>query len=541
MTRNCRHSAAALCAALLAFSAVNSRAENEERTSAVAAIERALAQPIELRAENRPLVELLRDVAAGRGITIVVDRVALEEAGVAADMPVRVALPAISLEAALRLILREYGLAFTIRDDVLLVTSAEAAEAIVETRVYPVGNLLTAEGASTMYSASGPTPTSSLESLLETVAGTVQRSSWDEIGGPGSIRESRASLSLVVSQTRDVHQEIARLLADLRAAKAAGGLPDEAAVADAPDAAAHIRATLEEAVSIACDGQPLDELLADIAGDAGIPLVFDRPSIEEAGAVPEAMVTCKLDDIRLRSALNVILGEQGVDWFIRDEVLLITSREAADSYEVVRVYPVADLVTFVGVEGEMGYDYESLIELITSIIAPQNWPEDGSSIQICEPSMALVLAQTPRVHEEIARLLADLRAARDGQAELVAAASAPLVDNAELVVRVYHVRGAGAGWANAQQVPPPPAPPAGWEQDLAAAIEALVEPHTWQAASGEGTIRALPGALIVQQTRPMHRQVASLISLFESGRSWPWGAAELTPLPAADGQSEHGE
>src|SRR5207253_2590029 len=39
---------------------------------------------------------------------------------------------------------------------------------------------------------------------------------WDEVGGPGSISEFRNNLSLVISQTQEVHEEIVELLEQLR-------------------------------------------------------------------------------------------------------------------------------------------------------------------------------------------------------------------------------------------------------------------------------------------------------------------------------------
>ncbi len=54
------------------------------------------------------------------------------------------------------------------------------------------------------------------ESLIELITTTVAADSWDEVGGPGSIKEFPTNLSLVISQTQEVHEEIADLLEQLR-------------------------------------------------------------------------------------------------------------------------------------------------------------------------------------------------------------------------------------------------------------------------------------------------------------------------------------
>ncbi len=54
------------------------------------------------------------------------------------------------------------------------------------------------------------------DSLIELITSTINPDSWDDVGGPGSIKEFATNLSLVVSQTQDVHEEIEDLLEQLR-------------------------------------------------------------------------------------------------------------------------------------------------------------------------------------------------------------------------------------------------------------------------------------------------------------------------------------
>jgi len=54
------------------------------------------------------------------------------------------------------------------------------------------------------------------DSLIELITTTVKPQTWDEVGGPGTISPFQNNLSLVISQTEDVHELIVELLEQLR-------------------------------------------------------------------------------------------------------------------------------------------------------------------------------------------------------------------------------------------------------------------------------------------------------------------------------------
>jgi general secretion pathway protein D len=54
------------------------------------------------------------------------------------------------------------------------------------------------------------------DALIDLITTTIAPESWVDVGGPGSIKEFESNLSLVVSQTQDVHEQIADLLQQLR-------------------------------------------------------------------------------------------------------------------------------------------------------------------------------------------------------------------------------------------------------------------------------------------------------------------------------------
>jgi general secretion pathway protein D len=62
----------------------------------------------------------------------------------------------------------------------------------------------------------GGGPQADFDSLIELLTSTIAPQSWDDVGGPGSVSGFETNLSLVVSQTQDVHEQIADLLEQLR-------------------------------------------------------------------------------------------------------------------------------------------------------------------------------------------------------------------------------------------------------------------------------------------------------------------------------------
>ena len=54
------------------------------------------------------------------------------------------------------------------------------------------------------------------DSLIELITSTIDPTTWDSVGGTGSIKEFATNLSLVISQTQEVHEKIVDLLEQLR-------------------------------------------------------------------------------------------------------------------------------------------------------------------------------------------------------------------------------------------------------------------------------------------------------------------------------------
>ena len=89
---------------------------------------------------------------------------------------------------------------------------------------------------------------------------------------------------------------------------------------------------------------PLRDVQRSIEDQFRIPVEIDARALEELGLDLDTPVTQSLSGVSLRSALKRMLGPIDLAYIIKDEVLLITTKEKAEENLVVKVYPVADLV-----------------------------------------------------------------------------------------------------------------------------------------------------------------------------------------------------
>jgi len=368
-------------------------------------IREALKSPTEIDFVDTRLTDAIQVLKQRHGIEIQFDEAALEELRIATDTPITRRVSGVSLRSALQLMLRELGLSYVIKDEVLLITSPDAAESadFMKTTIYPVRDLVLPRGST----HSGP-GMADFDALIELIQNTVATDTWQDVGGAGTIEPFEPNLSLVLSQTQEGHEEIEDLLDRLR--RAARG----DTVAHTPESVRAIQAALDAPVRVEFHETPLAEVANRLAGEHKIQVQLDRRALEELGVAPNIPVTRSLAGVTLRSALDLILKPLGLTHTVQDDVVLITSPDTAQSPEFLRtvVYPVADLAAFRDPSsGEQWADYEALIEIIQNTVATDTWQDIGgaATIEPFENGRALAISQTYEVHREVAQLLERLR------------------------------------------------------------------------------------------------------------------------------------
>lgn len=239
-----------------------------------------------------------------------------------------------------------------------------------------------------------------------------------------------------------------------------------------------VRESLNKSVSLHFDEEPLGAIMRHIADTFLINVTIDEKGLLESGITSSTPITINVDGIRLKSALNLILTPLDLSYIVDNETLTITSRLRQQGDLKAKVYPVADLVVPIpvaspvtqfqpgtgfgfnynnlptagnmpngggfgqvpdpmaaqfpdllgggqkdglpGSKGILNYDFQSLADLIQSVVEPDSWAEFGGQATITqhENTLSLVIRQTQRVHQEIADLLTQLRRLQDLQVSI---------------------------------------------------------------------------------------------------------------------------
>lgn len=477
----------------------------------------ALEKTPQLNITDTPLTDLVGMLEKQHGIEIQIDRKALEDAGVAPDTPVTISIQGVTLGSILSHVLRQQGLTWAVSRGVLVITTPEEAEqSYLETRVYPVASLVAPTDRR-------PDASKNADALQDLIVTTVAPDSWDEVGGPGSIVYRDGAF--VVSQTEEVHQQLAGLLAALNQARAEHAprvIAPPAACAAAQRALQAIDEALARPIDIDVQDQPLADVAIKISRDRKIPVLLDIKALEDAGVAVDTPVTASLHGLPLRTALEFLLKQNDLTWTIRDEALVITTQEEAEQSGLqLQVFSVADLL-HTATPGAEARSADQLIDAVVNTVAPDGWDEVGGPGSLSPEfgTRTLVCSQTPQTLAKVATLLEELARAR--AAEPLAAEWSD-ADDERMELKVYKLpSGLQARDGKAVSVPVADA------EAVSQMIMDLAAPDSWQ--SGRAYIRPLGDRIVVRHTRRVLRDVEQLLSQLE------WA----TPTSAKAGGSQTG-
>ena len=162
-----------------------------------------------------------------------------------------------------------------------------------------------------------------------------------------------------------------------------------------------IRRELAKSSTVDFVETPLMEVAAFLEDLHQIQIEVDANVLDSSGVPTDTPVSCSLTNVSLHAVLRQILEPLDLTYLIDNEVLMITTRDTAQSHPEVRVYNVDGLAT------EKSID--DLIKVITSTCSPESWKATGGLGQIEKFQGRLVVRQSGEVQWEISRLLADLR------------------------------------------------------------------------------------------------------------------------------------
>jgi len=198
------------------------RAASARQSAAVAKFAALQSQRLNFNGTPCTLAEMIVQMSQKCGVPMALDAKALDEQGIANDMPLAAILPDVSPSEALDFMLSPLDLCHFVRDELVVVTTRSVFEDPMSlvTDVYPVADLVGLPGQGGWYD---------FDSLIDTIMNCVAPLNWEDAGGNGRISEFPLQGLLVVSQSPDTQAAIARLLNELRRL---GAPPAEVASAD---------------------------------------------------------------------------------------------------------------------------------------------------------------------------------------------------------------------------------------------------------------------------------------------------------------------
>jgi hypothetical protein len=239
------------------------------------------------------------------------------------------------------------------------------------------------------------------EELREALTTLIAAESWDEVGGPGSLRTFRNLL--VIHQTDANHRRIRQFLQTLETQCAAAQASQHdrvLLVGELPTA--EIQATLARIVNLDVAEVAVGDALHELARENGLRLEFDNRNLNRAGIDLKQPVTLAARGIPLASALRLVLEEHDLAWNFRRESYVVTSDDEREQSMPVVAYRIDDLIA-------KPSDREVLQDAITRIVHPESWDEVGGPAVIKPLASWLLVGHTLEAHEKIERLLAELR------------------------------------------------------------------------------------------------------------------------------------
>lgn len=371
-------------------------ARRQERVAFELRLERELEKPIslaEVAGGDQTLDGVLLHIARQVNVPIVCNRAKLGD-DVCQKKQIDLPGEKLTLRSVLGILHHQVSIGHYSDGRRLVITSKADAEARLTTRVYPLPQLA---GPEQPFGAD-------LGTWIEVLSVVIEPDSWDGVGGPAEIVPAPGAL--IIRQTGRAHQ---RLQQFFRRLENDSPTPDAQAdyLSSLSPAERRIHAVLENRCDFQCTAAPLQEVIEDIAWKHGIPIILRQTKLKEAAVNLDARLTLKMEGASLRSVLRSLLGQEGLTYVIRDDILLVTTWEDAASSMRTVAYDVRDLVAAKG-----GPDFDSLIDLITSSVQPDSWDDHSGPgpLQEIHPGW-LIFSETDSIHEGTAHLLTLLRQA----------------------------------------------------------------------------------------------------------------------------------
>jgi hypothetical protein len=189
----------------------NKRSSRSKMTATEKAILEALNKPISVEFNKEPLQNVIEYLEKKAKLPITLDKTALMDVGVNEETPVTLNMNGFSTRTVLKRMLGDLNLTYVIKDETVIVTTAQKARTMMTTRTYYIGDLLG-------YSNFGFVPVNwntnqagvaeAITAITQTIT-QMDPDSWNannpEAGG--TVIYDPISMSLIVRQSAEFHMK----------------------------------------------------------------------------------------------------------------------------------------------------------------------------------------------------------------------------------------------------------------------------------------------------------------------------------------------
>jgi len=143
------------------------------------------------------------------GLTIVIDKAALDDLQITYDTPVTFSVrQPVAARTALRAILRGLGLTYVVREGTVFVTTPLRARDLLVTKAYYLGDLVKPVGGPFTPVGDPLSEALNVATIINMIVTSIDPDSWDVRGGPGTIRYYAPKMAILVRQSAEVHTMI---------------------------------------------------------------------------------------------------------------------------------------------------------------------------------------------------------------------------------------------------------------------------------------------------------------------------------------------
>mgnify|MGYP003971085825 CR=1 FL=1 len=407
----------------------------------ISTTEKKLKRRIDLIFFDTALSEVLDSLGTKLDVQFYIDKRALTEVGLDSNTTINFNLRNVKAELALGLMLKQRQLVWFVRNNLVHVTTPEFAAYELEIRIYRCHDFLEIpshppgrRGMDGGISDGGAGTSEfrnrqkTLSDLVELIPSVIDPTSWEDLGGTGSIGTLPDGI-LVIAQTRSVHAEVQHLLQAMRMQRK--GIPN---AANKPaDLISTTEQKLEQQIDAFFMDVPLKDLLESLGTKLDVQFYVDERALNSIGIDSNTPVNFSLRKVKAELALRMIMNEIGLVSFVQQDLVHVTTPEAAENLQVLGVYSCPDLLEttgrpphhnhgnriqrgFPGGRGDTTAPYrdqgpDSLIEVIQTKISQDSWEQVGGAGVIVNYYEILVVSQIPPVHREVEEMLNGLRTA----------------------------------------------------------------------------------------------------------------------------------